>query len=95
MIPIAAKNVRHMMSRRRSIIIVEMDLLDGFSSCRYKVLIRSPLLPGVSVPTNVPIMDTLHEFLREYFSSSVSIIFFQRRPFSSIIIGIMRKAVIK
>lgn len=76
-------------------IIVERDLLDGFSSCRYKVLIRSPLLPGVSVPTNIPIIEALQEFFRLYFSPIVSIIFFQRRPFSIIVSGIMRKAAVK
>ncbi len=91
-IPIVPRAMSDVMSRIRSIIIVEIDLLDGFLSCRYRVLMRSPLFPGVNVPTNVPIMETLHESFSVYSSPIMSIIFFQRRPFTSILDGIIKNA---
>ena len=43
MIPGIPISMRAVMSNSLSIIIVGNDLLDGFLSCRYSVLIRSPL----------------------------------------------------
>lgn len=89
-IPVEPNITRDVMSKSLSMIIVDSDLLEGFLSCKYNVLMRSPLWPGVSVPTNVPIMETLHDSFIVYFNPTVSIIFFQRRPFNKIVRGIMR-----
>ena len=51
---------------------------------------RSPLCPGVSVPTNVPIISAFNESVSLYFRPTMSIIFFHRIPFSNIVIGIAR-----